>query len=81
MLDNFLVGLQVIVSAHALVEITKPHKVGLRYAVVETGVCFGVLNGMEGQLIQRKTAIRDIEVSLNCYYYIFIYSRIMKIKI
>ena len=37
---------QIIVSAHAPIEITKAHKVGLRYAVVETEVCFGILNGI-----------------------------------
>ena len=41
-------------SVHARVEITKPHKIGLRYAVLEAGVCFGVLNGMKGQIIQKK---------------------------
>ena len=74
-------GPQIIVSAHAPVEITKPHKVGLRYAVLGARVCFGVLNGMKDQIIQRKTVIRGIEVSLSYYYYICIYSRIIKIKI
>ena len=59
---------QVIVSAHAPVEITKPHKIGLGYTVLEAGVCFGVLNGMKGQIIQRKTATRDIEVNLIIFY-------------
>ena len=58
---------QIIVSAHAPVEITKPQKVGLRYVVLEARDCSGVLNGMKGQLIQRKTAIRGIEVSLNIF--------------
>ena len=58
---------QVIVSAHAPVEITKPHKIGLGYAVLEAGVCFGVLNGMKGQIIRRKTALRGIGVSLNIF--------------
>ena len=53
-------GPQIIVSAHAPVEITKPHKVGLRYAVLGARVCFGVLNGMKDQIIQRKTVIRGI---------------------
>ena len=44
-------GLQIIVSAHAPVEITKFHKVGLRHAVLEAEVGFGVLNGMKGQII------------------------------
>ena len=57
-------GSQIIVSAHIPVEIIKPHKVGLRYTVLEAGVCFGVLNGMKGQIIQRKTVIRGIEVFL-----------------
>ena len=60
-------GPQIIVSAHAPVEITKPQKVRLRYVVLEAGDCSGVLNGMKGQLIHRKTAIRDIEVSLNIF--------------
>ena len=55
------------VSAHAPVVITKPHKVGLRYAVLEAEVCFGVSNGMKSQIIQRKTAVRGIEVSLNVF--------------
>ena len=46
---------QIIVAAHALVKITKPYKIGLGYAVLETGVCFGVSNGMKGQINQRKT--------------------------
>ena len=58
---------QVIVSAHAPVEITKPHKIGLGYAVLEAGVCFGVLNGMKGQIIRRKTALRGIGVGLNIF--------------
>ena len=53
---------QIIVSGHAPIEITKPHKIGLGYTVLEAGVCFGILNGMKGQIIQRKTAIRGIEV-------------------
>ena len=58
---------QIIVSVHAPVEILKPHKIGLEYAVLEAGVCFGVLNGMKGQIIQRKTTILDIEVNLNLF--------------
>ena len=59
---------QIIVAAHVPVEITKPHKVRLRYTVWEAEVCFGVLNGMKGQIIQKKkknSAIRGIEESLN----------------
>ena len=44
-------GPQIIVSAHAPAEITKPHKIGLGYTVFEAEVCFGVLNGMKGQII------------------------------
>ena len=40
---------QLILSVHAPVEITKSHKIGLWYAVLETGVCFGVFNGIKGQ--------------------------------
>ena len=36
-------GPNIIVSAYALVEITKPRKVGLRHIVLEAGVCFGIL--------------------------------------
>ena len=50
-------GPQITVSAHALVERTKSYKIGLGNEVLETGVCFGVLNGMKGQIIQRKKAI------------------------
>ena len=52
---------------HALVEIKKPCKTGLGYAVLEVGVCFGVLNGMKGQMIRRKKRIRGIVVSLNIF--------------
>ena len=31
-------GPQIVVSAHAPLEITKPHKLGLRYAVLEARV-------------------------------------------
>ena len=31
---------QIVVSAYAPVEITKSHKVGLKYAVLEAGICF-----------------------------------------
>ena len=58
---------QITVSAHALVEIIKPYKIGLGYEVSESGVCFGVLNWMKGHIIQRKKAIRGIEVSLNIF--------------
>ena len=51
---------QIIVSVHVPVEITKPHKIGLWYAVLE--VCFGVLSGMKGQIIQRKTAIQGASI-------------------
>ena len=33
-------GSQITVSAHALVEIRKPYKIGLGYEVLEAGVCF-----------------------------------------
>ena len=48
---------QIIVSARAPVEIAKPHKIGFGYTVLEAGVCYGVLNGMKGQIIHRKTAM------------------------
>ena len=47
---------QIDVSADAAVEVTKPLKLGLRYAVLKAGVCFGVLNGMKGQIIQKKNS-------------------------
>ena len=53
-------GSQIIVSVHTLVEIPKPHKIGLGYAVLEARVCFGLLNGMKGQIIQIKTIIGAI---------------------
>ena len=60
---------QIIVAAHVPVEITKPHKVRLRYTVWEAEVCFGVLNGMKGRIIKKKkkknSAIWGIEESLN----------------
>ena len=60
-------GPQIIVSVHAPVEILKRYKIGLGYAVLEVGVCFRVLNGIKGQIIQRKTAMQGIEVSLNIF--------------
>ena len=41
-LDNFLMSPQIIAFAHTPVEISKPHNIGLGYAVVEAGICFGV---------------------------------------
>ena len=43
-----------IVSVYAAIEIAKPYKIGLGYAFLEAGVCFGVLNGMKGQISQKK---------------------------
>ena len=48
-------------------EIKKPHKIGLGSAVLEAGVCFGVLNGMKGQIIQKITAMQGIEVNLDIF--------------
>ena len=45
---------------YAVDEMKKPHKIGLGYAVLEAGVCFGVLNGMKGQIIQKKTAMQAV---------------------
>ena len=42
---------QIIVSVHTPVEISKSNKIGLDFPVLETGVCFGVLNGMKSQII------------------------------
>ena len=65
-------GPQIVVSAHTPVETTKPHKVGLRYAVLEVAVCLRFLNRMKGQIIQRKTEVRGIEVSLNIFLIYFV---------
>ena len=48
-------------------QIIKPYKIGLGYAVLPAGVCFGVLNGMKGQIIKKKTAMQGIEVKLNIF--------------
>ena len=48
-------------------EIKKTHKIGLGYAVLEAGVCFGVLNGMKSQIIQKKTAMQGTEVNLDIF--------------
>ena len=48
-------------------EIKKTHKIGLGYAVLEAGVCFGVLNGIKGQIIQEKTAIQGIKMNLSLF--------------
>ena len=55
-------------SAHAYVEIARFHKIELGYAVLETGICFSVLNRMKGQIIQRKTAIRVQKWASNTFY-------------
>ena len=60
-------GSQITVSAHALVEIRKPYKIGLRYEVLEAGVCFGVSNGIKGQIIQRKKETGGTEVNLDIF--------------
>ena len=44
-------GPQIFASAHAPVEITKHHKIGLGHAVLEARACFWVLNGMKDQII------------------------------
>ena len=48
---------EIIVSVHVPVEKTKPHKLGLKYAVLESRVCFGVSNAMKGQIIERDPGI------------------------
>ena len=45
---------QIIFSVHTPIERTKLHKIGLTYAVLESGLCFGVLNGMKDQILQKK---------------------------
>ena len=47
-------GPQITVSAHALVEMRKPYKIGLGNEILETGFCFKVLNGMKGHIIQES---------------------------
>ena len=44
-------GLRIIASTHAPVEITKPHMIRLGHAVLETGVFVKFLNGKKGQII------------------------------
>ena len=46
-LDNFLMCPQIIVSEHTPVEITKPHKVGLRYAVFRGRTLFWIFEWNE----------------------------------
>ena len=58
---------KIIVSENGSVQITKHHKIELGYAIIEAGVCFGVWNGIKGQIIQRKTAIRAIDMRLNIF--------------
>ena len=62
-------GLRIIVSAHAPVEITKPHVIRLGHAVLEAEVFVEFLNGKKGQIIQEKTAIRGTEMNLNIFCY------------
>ena len=57
---------QIIFSVHTPIERTKLH-IGLTYAVLESGLCFGVLDGMKGQTIQRKTTIPGLEVSFKIF--------------
>ena len=57
----------IIVSVYAVDEIKKTHKIGLGYAVLEAGVCFGVLNGIKGQIIKKKTATQGIKMNLNIF--------------
>ena len=46
----------------------KTHKIGLWYAVLEAGVCLGVLSGMKGQIIQNKAATQQgTEKNLNIF--------------
>ena len=52
---------------YAVDEIKQTHKIGLGYAVLEAGVCFGVLNGMKGQIIQKKTEMQGTEVNLDIF--------------
>ena len=47
---------QIILSVHATVKITKPHKIELWYAVLETGACFGFFNGMKSQNNPKKNS-------------------------
>ena len=56
-LDNFLMSPHIIISVYAPVEITKFHKIGLRYAVLEAGVCFEVLNGTKVKWSDKKKGI------------------------
>ena len=53
---------QVIFSAHAPVEIIKPHRLGFRYSVLEARVYLAIL-----VITQKNTAIRGIEKSLKIF--------------
>ena len=55
-------GLRIIVSAHAPVEITKPHVIRLGHAVLEAEVFVEFLNRKKGQIIQEKTAIMNLNI-------------------
>ena len=55
-------GLRIIVSAHAPVEITKPHVIRLGHAVLEAEDFVEFLNGKKGQIIQEKTAIMNLNI-------------------
>ena len=50
---------QIIVAAHVPVEITKPQKVRLSCIVWEPEAFLEVLNGMKGQIIQKKKKISN----------------------
>ena len=53
---------QIIVAAHVPVEITKPQKVRLSCIVWEPEAFLEVLNGMKGQIIQKKKKNQQYEV-------------------
>ena len=61
-------GLRIIVSAHAPVEITKPHVIRLGHAVLEAEVFVEFLNGKKGQIIQEKTAIMNLNIWTSIYF-------------
>ena len=61
-------GLQIIVSVLKTVEIPKLHKIGYGVCSFRSmRLCFGVFNGIKGQIIQSKATIRGVDMSLNIF--------------
>ena len=59
---------RIIVSVHDPVEIPKLHNIGFGVCSFRSmRLCFGVLNEIKSQIIQRKTTIRGVEMRLNIF--------------